>query len=107
MNSAPRMRKTFSTRRKALLGLVAIALALVAWLHFTGAAGISGISTKDMDWNGDGSVTQQEILQAFHAVGVRKTREGQRECSSYYWRKDQRSIRVECRTTLAPEATGQ
>ena len=95
-------RKRFTTRRKALLGLVLIALAVVAWLSYIGAAGISGIPTKDMDWNADGTVTQQEILEAFHAVSVKKTSEGQRECSSYYWRKDQVSIRVECRTVMAP-----
>ena len=103
MNAKPaQARKLFSTRRKALLGLVAVALAVVGWLQYIGAAGISGIPTKDMDWNADGTVTQQEILEAFHAVSVKKTSEGQRECSSYYWRKDQVSIRVECRTVMAP-----
>ena len=101
MDPAKGARRKFSARRKALLGLVAIALAAVAWLHFTGAAGISGIATRDMDWDGDGTVTQQEILQAFYAVGVSKTREGPRECSSYFWRSDKRSIRVDCRTTMA------
>lgn len=96
-------RKRFSTRRKALLGLVAIALAVVGWLQYVGAAGISGIPTKEMDWNADGTVTQQEIMQAFYAVGVTKTSEGRRECSEYYWRGEKRSIRVDCRTTLAAE----
>ena len=95
-------RKRFATRRKALLGLVLIALAVVAWLSYIGAAGISGIPTKDMDWDGDGTVTRQEILQAFHAVVVTKTSEGQRECAAYYWRSDKRPIRVDCRTTMAP-----
>lgn len=95
----------FSTRRKALLALVIIALAVVAWLSYIGAAGISGIATKDMDWDGDGTVTRQEILQAFHAVVVTKTSEGQRECAAYYWRSDKRPIRVDCRTTMAPAAT--
>ena len=105
MNAKPaQARKLFSTRRKAVLGLVVIALAVVGWLQYIGAAGISGIRTKDMDWNADGTVTQQEIFQSFHAVAVKKTHEGQRECSSYYWRKDQVSIRVECRTVIAPAA---
>ena len=95
----------FSTRRKALLALVIIALAIVAWLSYIGAAGISGIATKDMDWDGDGTVTRQEILQAFHAVAVTKTSEGQRECAAYYWRSDKRPIRVDCQTTMAPTAT--
>ena len=98
-------RKRFSTRRKALLALVLIALAVVAWLSYVGAAGISGIATKDMDWDGDGTVTRQEILQAFHAVVVTRTSEGQRECTAYYWRSDKRPIRVDCHTTMAPAAT--
>ncbi len=105
MNAKPvPARKRFSTRRKALLGLVLIALAVMGWLQYIGAAGISGISTKDMDWNADGTVTQQEIFASFHAVVVKKTSEGQRECSSYYWRKDGSSIRVECKTVMAPAA---
>ena len=93
-----------SPRRKALLALMALMLAGVAWLHFTGAAGISGMETREMDWDGDGTVTRQEIFQSFHAVVVTKTKEGQRECSAYQWRKDQRPIRVDCRTTMAPAA---
>ncbi len=96
-------RKRFSTRRKALFGLVLIALGAVGWLQYVGAAGISGMPTKDMDWNADGTVTQQEIMQAFYAVGVTKTSEGQRECSEYYWRGDRRGIRVDCRTSMAPD----
>ncbi|MET1162045.1 MAG: EF-hand domain-containing protein [Pseudoxanthomonas sp.] len=95
-----KIKKRFSTRRKALFGLVAIALLVVGWMQYIGAAGISGIPTKEMDWNADGTVTQQEILQAFYAVGVTKTREGQRECSEYRWRKGNRSIRVDCRTSM-------
>ena len=94
----------FSPRRKALLALVAIALALVVWLQYRGAAGISGISTDDMDWNSDGDVTQQEILQAFYAVSVTTTREGQRECKAFRWRKQGQGIRVDCRTEIAEAA---
>ena len=94
-------RKRFSPRRKALFALVAVALAVIGWLYYIGAAGISGIPTKDMDWDGDGTVTRQEIFQSFHAVVVTKTKEGQRECSAYQWRKSQQPIRVDCRTTMA------
>ena len=97
-------KKRFSTRRKAVLGLVVIALGVVGWLQYIGAAGISGIPTKEMDWNADGTVTQQEIMQSFYAVGVTKTSQGQRECSEYYWREGKRSIRVDCRTTMATES---
>ncbi len=99
----PRVRS--SPRRKALLALVAIVLALVAWLQYSGAAGISGISTKDMDWNNDGTATQQEILQAFYAVSVTTTREGRRECKAFRWRKDDLGIRVDCRTEISPAST--
>lgn len=104
MTTTSKPRSRFSTRRKALLGLVVIALAIVGWLQYIGAAGISGMQTKDMDWDANGTVTQQEIMQAFYAVGVRKTREGQRECSEYFWRDGARGIRVDCRTNLAPES---
>ena len=70
MNAKPaQARKLFSTRRKAVLGLVVIALAVVGWLQYIGAAGISGIPTKDMDWNADGTVTQQEIFQSLPCGG--------------------------------------
>ena len=105
MSPAPvKSRKSFSPRRIAVLALTAIAFGGVAWLYFTNAAGISGIPTKDMDWDADGTVTRQEILQSFYAVGVSKTSEGQRECNVSYWRKDKRSLRVDCRTTMAPAA---
>ena len=90
-----------STRRKALLGLVLIALGAVGWLAYVGAAGISGMPMEDMDWNADGTVSQQEIFQSFHAVVVKKTVEGRRECSAYQWRGDHRPIRVDCRTSMA------
>ena len=51
----------------ALAVVVALLLAVVAWLHFTGAAGISGMAVRDMDWNGDGQVTITDMvrLQAY------------------------------------------
>lgn len=94
-----------SSRRKALLALIVLMLAGVAWLHFTGAAGISGMETREMDWNGDGTVTQQEILQAFHAVSVTRTQEGARTCRAYQWRRDGRPIRVDCVTEVAEESS--
>ena len=103
-NQPASKRNRFPPRRKALFALVAVALAVIGWLYYIGAAGISGIPTKDMDWDGDGTVTRQEIFQSFHAVVVTKTKEGQRECSAYQWRKDQQPIRVDCRTTMAPPA---
>ena len=100
---APGRRRGFSGRRRGLLVIVALLLAAVAWLHFTGAAGISGMAVRDMDWNGDGQVTQPEILQSFYAVTVKKTQDGARKCSAYAWRKSGQPIRVDCQTTLKPE----
>lgn len=97
-------RSRLTPRRKALLGFVALLLALVAYLHFTGAAGTSGIPSKDMDWNGDGTATEEEIFQSFYAVVVEKKVEGPRECRSYSWRSDHKPIRVDCRTTMAAPA---
>ena len=100
---APGRRRGFSGRRRGLLAIVALLLAGVAWLHFTGAAGISGMAVRDMDWNGDGQVTQPEILQSFYAVTVKKSQDGARQCSAYSWRKTGQPIRVDCRTTIKPE----
>ena len=103
LTPAPGGRPRFSARRRALLVLVVLLLAAVAWLHFTGAAGISGMATKDMDWNNDGQVTESEILQSFYAVTVKKTEEGPRQCSAYAWRGSGEAIRVDCRTVIKPE----
>ena len=92
----------FSPRRKALLALVLLLLAVLGWMHFTGAAGISGMQTQQMDWNGDGTVTQAEIMQAFFSVVVKQETQGARVCRSYYWRGEDTAIRVDCRTEIAP-----
>jgi len=102
-STSTRPRRRFSTRRKALLALVTMALALVGWLHMTGAAGISGIPIRDMDWNGDGSVSHHKILQAFYAVRVTTNLEGSRKCKSYLWRSDSRAIRLDCRTEMTAQ----
>jgi hypothetical protein len=103
----PGSRFHLTARRKALLCFIALLLALVAYLHFTGAAGTSGIPSKDMDWNGDGTATEEEIFQSFYAVVVEKKVEGPRECRSYSWRSDGKPIRVDCRTTMAAPAEGE
>ena len=95
-------RAHFSPRRKALLVFFALLLAVLAYLHFTGAAGTSGISNKDMDWNGDGNVTMREMLQSFYAVTVTTTKEGARECRNFAFRGSEQSLRVDCRTAIEP-----
>ena len=93
-------KRGFSPRRRALLVIVLILLGVVVWMQVTGAAGISGIATKDMDWNDDGKVTEKEILQAFYAVTVDKSEQGARQCSTYKWRSSKQVIRMECKTVL-------
>ncbi|HEY5851300.1 MAG TPA: EF-hand domain-containing protein [Lysobacter sp.] len=95
-------RGKFSTRRKALLGLVLVLLAAVAWLHFTGAAATRGLERKQMDWNNDGEVTPREMLQSLYAVQVKVTHEGARECRAYSWRGSTETLRVDCRTSMQP-----
>ncbi len=100
------IRRRRSTRRVALLALAAVLLAAAGWMYFNSVAGISGMPTSKMDWDADGTVTRQEMLAAYHAVGVEQTTEGRRECSAYYWRRDRRAIRVDCSTRFdtAPAA---
>jgi hypothetical protein len=94
----------FSRRRRALLTLVVVALLAVAWMGWIDAAGLSGISTQDMDWDGDGRVSGQEIAQAYYAVVADKTTEGNRTCTRLRWRGSGKEIRVQCRTELHPAA---
>lgn len=97
-------KRRFSARRKVLLGFVAVLLAAVAWLHFTGAAGTHGISSEDMDWNGDGTVTESEIAEAFYAVVVEQTQQGPRQCNAFAWRGSGETIRMDCKTVFEPDA---
>jgi hypothetical protein len=97
-------RGKFTTRRKALLGLVLVLLAIVAWLHFTGSAATRGLERKQMDWDNNGQVTMSEMLQSLYAVKVEITHEGARECRAYSWRGSTETLRVDCRTTKQPAA---
>ncbi|QNR98216.1 EF-hand domain-containing protein [Stenotrophomonas sp. 169] len=97
------LRGKFTRRRKALLALVLLMLAYLAYAWFAGLAITKGVEQKDMDWNADGTVTRDEILQAFYAVGVSETKEGNRECRTFLWRKSGEQIRVDCRTVFQAE----
>ncbi len=97
------LRGRFTRRRKALLVLVLIVLAWLGYAWFAGIAVTRGIEQKDMDWNGDGTVTREEILQSFHAVGVSDSKEGNRECRTFVWRSTGEQIRVDCRTVFKAE----
>ena len=98
------IRSRFPLRRKILLGIVVALLALVAVLHYTGSAATHGITTRDMDWNGDGTVTQGEIAQAIFTVVVEQKQQGNRQCNAFAWRNGSGTIRMDCKTVFQPEA---
>ncbi|RWA38454.1 EF-hand domain-containing protein [Xylella fastidiosa] len=94
------LRGRFSRRRKILGAVMLVFLCWLGYTRYVGLAIAEGVQFKDMDWNGDGTVSRQEIAQAFYAVAVRHSQENQRHCVTYYWRRSGEQIRVECRTFL-------
>lgn len=96
-------KKGFGLRRKIFVGLLLLLVAYAGYASYVGMAFISGIPNTEMDWNGDGTVTPTEIGQAWYAVTVKATREGNRECKAFYWRGSGEAIRVDCRTTMQNE----
>ncbi len=94
------LRGRFTRRRKALLVLVLIVLAWLGYAWYAGIAITQGIQQEDMDWNADGTVSRTEVFQSFYAVGVEKKVEGNRHCSTYYWRDTRQQIRVDCKTVF-------
>ena len=91
-----------SNRRIALFVTLALVLVALGWMRYTGAAALSGMEFKDMDWNDDGELTRGEILQGFFTVTAVQTQDGNRACTDYRRRSSGESIRVECRTEAAP-----
>lgn len=93
-----------SRRRVILLVAMLALIAAMFALKSMGVAGLNGAQVRDMDWNADGTVSQAEMLQGFHAVIVHERIEGKRVCRSYAWRRaPEEPIRVDCRVQLAPE----
>lgn len=99
------LRGKFSRRRKALLVLVLIVLAWLGYAWYANIAITKGIEQKDMDWNGDGTVTRDEIIQSFYAVAVNDSQDGNRHCRTFVRRSTDEQIRVDCRTEFAPAET--
>ena len=98
------LRGKFSPRRKALLALVLIVLAWLGYAWYANIAITQGIEQKDMDWNGDGTVTQGEIAQAVFTVVVEQTQDGNRQCNAFAWRNGSGTIRMDCKTVFQPDA---
>jgi hypothetical protein len=96
------LRGKFSPRRKALLALVLIVLAWLGYAWYANIAITQGIEQKDMDWNGDGTVSRDEIIQSFYAVSVNDSQDGSRHCRTFVWRGTGEQIRVDCRTEFKP-----
>lgn len=94
----------FTARRKALAALMLLILAWLGYAWYAGMAITQNIETRDMDWNGDGTVGRDEIAQAFYAVAVKKEVDGKRHCNTFYWRGSGEQIRVDCRTVFSDEA---
>ncbi len=91
-------RGRLSNRRIALFATIALVLLGLGWLQYVGAAAMSGMAFKDMDWNEDGELTRREILQGFVSVSAIRTQRVQRQCVEYRWRRSGEVIRMECRT---------
>jgi hypothetical protein len=92
------LRGPLTPRRKVLLGVLVALLLGVGWLYWDGAAITAGLSAKDMDWNGDGTVSQQEMLEAVYAVRVTREQDGNRTCTHFLRRGSEKAFRVDCRT---------
>lgn len=93
-------RGRFTTRRKILLGAVLVGS---AWLIYAWSAGIAitqGVDEQDLDWNGDGQVSREEVLQAFYAVVIEHSTEGNRQCRSFRWKRSGEEFRVDCKTVF-------
>ena len=91
-------------RRKLLLAILAVLLLAVAWAGWAGMAVTRGVETRDMDWNGDGTVTQGEIAQAVFTVVVEQKQDGNRQCNAFAWRNGSGTIRMDCKTVFQPDA---
>jgi len=98
------LRGKLTPRRKLLLGLLAVLLLAIAWAGWAGMAATRGVATRDMDWDGDGTVTRTEIAQSFYAVAATRERNGNRDCTTFRWYRSGEAIRVDCRTVFE---TGQ
>ena len=90
--------------RKKLLGLVLLALARLGWGWYSGVAITQGVEKEQMDWNGDGQVSSDEFMQAFYAVQVKDSEEGDRQCRSFIWRSSGEEFRRDCRTVFKKPA---
>ena len=57
-------------------------------------------SFECMDWDGDGTVTRSEILQSLYAVTATREHAGNRECTTFRWRRSGETILMDCTTVF-------
>ncbi|AXI83943.1 EF-hand domain-containing protein [Xylella taiwanensis] len=99
------LQSRFSRRRKILWAVMLVFLCWLGYSRYVGLAIAAGVQLQDMDWNGDGTVSRQEIMQAFYAVAVTRSQDNQRQCVTYYWRRSGEQIRVDCRTVFKTDSS--
>lgn len=95
-------RGPMTPRRRALLAVLLLVLAWLGWSWWAGMAITAGLDKTQMDWDGNGIVSGDELWQSVYAVSVVDSQDGTRSCRQFVWRRSGEVIRVECRTTLAP-----
>ncbi|WP_242111027.1 EF-hand domain-containing protein [Luteimonas aquatica] len=95
-------RSRLGRRRKFWFAACGVLLAYAAWAWYAGLAFSAGTRVEEMDWNGDGAVSTEEMLQSAYAVGVRTMQQGARTCRSFYWigKGEKQPFRVSCRTEV-------
>ncbi|MCD7098652.1 EF-hand domain-containing protein [Stenotrophomonas sp. MMGLT7] len=98
------LRGPLSGRRRVLLVILLLVLAWLAYAWFAGMAITRGVEMRDMDWDGDGTVSRTELAQAFYAVVVEESQQGSRHCRTFKWRRSGEQIRVDCRTVFGEQA---
>lgn len=96
------LRGPFGRRRRVLLVLLLLVLAVLGWASYVGMAITRGVAPREMDWNGDGTVSRTELAQAFYAVKVEDRQDGNRHCRTFLWASSGKQIRVDCRTEFKP-----
>lgn len=79
--------------RVLIAGMIVVPVLYLAIL--SGAAWRSGLTWREMDFNGDGTTSFREFLTAGD-VGKRMVRAHGRACTEFFWLKDGLPLKVVC-----------